>query len=471
MAAGLRQRRRQVVTLQPAPGRSRVLAVGVDSYDPGCGFDPLTTCRNDALGFVDCFRDISQLGADPAAVRALVSGAAPEPSRGEIIKGLRELVRSTVAGDRVVFYFSGRVHRLVNAPDVYLVPQDAFTDDDPGCLIPLSLVEALLGGSEAGQKLVILDVTGFGEVGEALAERVPGAQGVTILASADLAAKSPNPQHSPLTAILLPALRGEEREALDERRLTVASLRRFLSRRIAVWANGPAGEGEVLADYSGPLLGSGGDGARGALFDSLELTGGGRQVAIKQILTGLSRSHYSQSYLEERANAALGEHLEGSLGRTVSRLRAQFKWASSAVTVDGAGISFPDGHYAVRYEATEKLRGVLVEELSLRAAWLGSPGLVAGLLECLQLEPVRARFSLRSGCVLARCIPKLEASGWRIESELPHRVEAAFGDCTLLLEERALTLVDLPLRELFAATPDREVVRRAAGALAVLAGG
>jgi hypothetical protein len=471
MAAGPRQRRREALTRQAAPGRVRVLAVGVDEYDSACGFDPLTTRRNDATGFADCFRDIAQLGAGPDAARLLVA----RPSRGEIIKGLRELVRASAESDRVIFYFSGRGHRLPGDPEVYLVPQDAYADDDPGCLIPLSLVEATLGGAPARQRLVILDLCG--ELAAALAERPCEVEGVALLASSLAGAgRSPNPQHSPFTALLLPALRGEEPAALAERRLTLASLHRFLADRGSRWGEGPSlrlptggGEG-LLADFSGPLLSPSGL-VDGRLFDSLELSSEGRPVPIKQILRELSRSHYSQSYLEERANAALGEHLEEALGRAVSRLRAQFKWASSAVTVDGAGIRFPDGHYAVRYEATEKLRGVLVEELSLRAAWLDAPNLVAGLLECLQLDPVRARFALREGCAVARCVPKLEASGWRIASELPHKVEAVLGECTLLLEEQALTLVDLPLRELFAATPDREVVRRAAGALAVFAAG
>ena len=95
---------------------------------------------------------------------------------------------------------------------------------------------------------------------------------------------------------------------------------------------------------------------------------------------------------------------------------------------------------------------------------------IAALLELLEFEPDRIRFALRSGCVLARCVPKLEAGGWQITSELPHKIEAEHGDCTLILNERALTLVDLPLRAMFAETPSQDVVRKAAAALAVFAG-
>jgi len=485
MAGGLTQPQRDSLTRQFALGRARVLAVGIDDYDRDYGFAPRATCRNDALAFADCFRDIPQLDADQGAVKALVSGPRSMPSRGEIVKALRELVKASAEADRLIFYFSGRGHCLADDPGAYLVPQDAFAADDPGCLISLSMVQEILGSSPAAHKLMILDVCLTGSR-KAFDESLRDAPGVAILASTadDVASttKTPNPQHSLFTAFLLPALRGEEPEALADRLLTVPRLHEFLGAKLGRWVKSArlnqrpillkdsTGGTMVLADFSGPLLSPDAFELDGGLFDSIEMSGGPRPIAIKEILKELSRTHYSPAYLEQRANAALGEHLAEELGRAVSRLRARFRWASSAVSAEGAGITFPDGHYAVRYEATDKTRGVLVEELSLRPAWLDSQGLVAALLECLQLDPDRITFALRKGCVLARGIAKLEASGWQITSELPHKVEATHGDCTLILEKQALTLVDLPLREMFAETPDRDVVRKAAAALAVFNG-
>ncbi|MBZ5713916.1 caspase family protein [Nannocystis pusilla] len=487
MAAGLSQRQRDALLRQFGLGRARVLAIGIDDYDPDCGFAPRTTSRRDALGFADCFRDIPQLGADAGAVRALVSGRGTMPSRGEIVKALRELVKSSAAGDRLIVYFSGRAHRFAGDPAAYLVPQDAFAADDPGCLVSLALVKQLLAGSPATHKLMILDVCVTGPGASPVTEfedslRDPA--GAAILASsaadAPTTTRSPNPQHSLFTALLLPALRGEEPEALTARLLTIPGLHEFLSAALRRWS-GSAGSVQrpflhesadtpVLADFSGPLLSPGAFELDGRLFDSVELTGDPRPVSVKEILKDLSRTHYSQSYLEQRANAALGEHLAEDLGRVVSRLRARFKWASSAVTAEGAGVTFPDGHYSVRYEATEKTRGVLVEELALQPAWLDAHAQMGALLECLQLEPDRIRFALRRRCEPARCVPKLEASGWQITSELAHKVEAEHGECTLILEKHALTLVDLPLRQLFAEAPDRDAVRTAAAALAVFNG-
>lgn len=447
-----------------------MLAVGIDDYDPSCGFPALTTRRNDALGFADCFRDIPQLGADPGAIITLASRGPVAPSRGELVKALRELARTAAADDRLIFYFSGYGHRLAGDPEAYLVPQDVYADDDPTCLLALSMITDILGGSPAAQRLVILDVSLRSSDRAAFDARLRDAAGVTLLATSAgrRAARSENPQHSPFTALLLPALRGQIAGALVERRLTLASACDYLSAQRPI-VNAP-GDATVLADFSGPLLGPDVLESGGALFDGFELTSASRPISIKEILPDLARTNYSQSYLERRANEELGARLAEEFGRAASRLRGRFKWASSAVHVDDRCVTFPDGRLEVRYDATEKLRGVRVATLSLQPAWLEAPGAVADLLDCLELAPRRVTFSLRSRLALRGCVPKLEAGGWRIDSELSHQIAASKGDCSIVLEDGALTLVDLPLRALFAATPDEDAMRTASAALALLGG-
>ncbi len=461
MATGLTQRQSEVLAAHHAQAHTKVLAVGIDDYDRDAGFEPLRTARNDATGFLNCFRDIPQLRADRDAITGLVSGGTVAPSRGEIIRALRKLARAADVDDRLVVFFRGHAHRIPGDPELYLVPQDAFAADDPGCLIGLSAILAILGGCAAKQKLVILGV----DCADALPD-VP--TGVTILVCPADEAAAPNPQHSLLGAQILPALQGSVPAALDRRLLTVASLHAYLATalRPALYAEGVM----VLADFSGPILGADAFDLGGKLFRRVSLTSRGGAVAIKDILTSLTRTTYTQEYLETQANRALGPYLAKTQGEQVSTLRARFRWASSELSVEDGCITFPDGHCQSRYRATAKLHGVLAQDLSLAPSWLAAPGMLADLLTCLGHDPAELSFTLAREIVPATCVPRLEAHGWQITSELRHKIEASSGPCILKLTADTLTLSGLPLVALFAAEPDREVVRTAAAALAILGG-
>ena len=466
MATGSTPRQREALAGQLAQGHTRVVAVGVDDYAADAGFTPRRTGRNDALALANCFKDLPHLHADAAAISTIVSRGEVVPSRGEVIRALRRLAQSAGPDDRLVFFFSGHVHRI--AGDLYLVPQDAFAGDDPGCLIALSAVREALRASTAKHKLVILDLepTLPRELLEASLSKFGG---VAILASSPGEARAPNPQNSPFTAHLLSALQGSAPAALDARLLTLASLHAYLCTVVPrPVLHAPRGT-LALADFSGPILGAGAFDVDGKLFRRVGLSTGGRAVAIKDILQSLSRTtSYTQEYLEAQANRALGPYLGEELGRKVSRLRARFCWSSSEVSVDGGCITFPDGDYQPSYVATAKLQGVMIEELSLAPSWLEGPGLLADLLGCLDLDPADVTFTLAGRLVPATCVPRLEAHGWQITSELTHKIEAVNGRCVLRLTPETLALSGLPLVALFAAEPDKEAVRTAAAALAIL---
>ena len=443
-------------------GPAKVLAVGVDDYDRDAGFEPLRTARNDATAFANCFRDLPQLHADPDAITALVSRGTIAPSRGEIVRALRKLARSAGTEDRLLFFFRGHTHRIPGDPELYLVPQDAFAADDPGCLLGFSAILTILADSAAEQKLVILGAARPGEPS-------PRTTDITILVCPAEEAAAPNPQHSLLGAQLLPALQGSIPAALDDRRLTTASLHAYLCTVLGARPALHPGAGVLLlADFSGPILGADALDPGGKLFRRLSLSSRGSAVAIKHILTSLTRTTYTQDYLEAQANRALGPYLAEALGEQVRALRDRVRWASSEVSVEDGCISFPDGHCQSRYRATAKLHGVLIEDLSLAPSWLEAPGMLADLLTCLGHDPADVSFTLARELVPATCVPKLEAAGWRITSELRHKIEASSGPCMLKLTADTLTLSGLPLVALFAAQPDRDVVRTAAAALAIL---
>ena len=469
MATGLTSRQREALARQLAQGHTKVVAVGVDDYDLEAGFSPRRTGRNDATAVANCFKDLPHLHADATAITALVSRGEVAPSRGEVIRALRKLAQSSGPEDRLLLFFSGHTHHIAGDPELYLVPQDAFASDDPGCLIAFSAIREVLRGSAAKHKLVILDVepTLPREFLEAYFSRVSG---IAVLSSAPGDARAVNPQHSPLTAHLLSALQGSAPAALDARLLTLTSLHEYLCTVVPRPVVHPPARGVlVLADFSGPVLGAGAFDPDGKLFRRVGLSTRGHSVAIKDILTSLSRTmNYTQDYLEAQANRALGPYLGDELGKKVSRLRARFRWSSSEVSVDDACITFPDGDYQPSYVATAKLQGLLVEEVSLAPSWLEGPGMLADLLGCLDVDPADVTFTLAGRLTPASCVPRLEAHGWQVTSELAHKIEAANGRCVLRLTPETLALSGLPLAALFAAEPDKEAVRTAAAALAIL---
>lgn len=481
MTADLTQVQRNALVSQFARGRAKVLAIGVDGYNRDSGFAPLKTCRNDAIGFANCFRDIPQLNADPEGITTLVTGGGTLPSRGEIIMALRRLAQSAIEDDRLIFYFGGHGHRIAGDPEVYLVPQDVFAKDDPTGMIALSTVVSVLRKSAARQRLVIVDA-GLALSGDFLDAYLGETAGIAVVCcsaeDATARARSPDPRHGLFAAVLLPALRGTLPAALDDRLLMVSSLFRYLSGEMSRLAEsaqgslkatlkGSTGAAIVLADFSGPLLGADALGPEGSLFERIELSGRERTVSIKDILTSLQRTTYTQDYLEDKANAALGGYLEEGLGQIVSRLRATFKWGSSEVSAEDGCIVFPYGSYAPRYQATAKLRGMIVGHLSLEAALLEDPSVVGELLSCFGLNPDAIRFVLRKAVVPGQFVPKLEANGWELTSELAHKVEARRDGCELLLQKDVLVLTGLPLRALFAAVPQERAAQAASSALAI----
>jgi hypothetical protein len=466
VATGSTPRQREALARQLAQGHTRVVAVGVDDYAADAGFTPRRTGRNDALALANLFKDLPHLHADPSAITTIVSRGEVAPSRGEVIRALRRLAQAAEADDRLVFFFSGHAHRI--AGDLYLVPQDAFAGDDPGCLIAFSAIRDVLRAATAKHRLVILDLEPT-LPREFLETSFSRGSGVAALSSAPGEARSPNPQSSPFTAHLLSALQGSAPAALDARLLTLTSLHEYLGTVVPRPVLHASRGTLVLADFSGPVLGAGAFDVDGKLFRRVGLSTRGRSVAIKDILMSLARTtSYTQDYLEAQANRALGPYLVDELGKKVSRLRARFRWSSSEVSVDGACIAFPDCDYQPSYVATAKLQGVLVEELSLAPSWLEVPGMLAGLLECLDVDPADVTFTLAGRLVPATCVPRLEAHGWQITSELTHQIEAVHGRCVLRLTPETLALSGLPLVALFAAEPDKEAVRTAAAALAIL---
>ncbi len=191
-------KKRAAAAGEPA-GKLRVLAVGIDDYENEELFPRLTTRSSDARVVLDCFREVHQLGADKEALVVRSSATAPKlPTRNALIGALTEMARGAAAGDRLLFYFSG--HGVQSGAELFLVPQDAYDEDDDA-LVSLARVGKVLAASAAKDTFVILDLD---------------------LRRATLATSSaaPNPKLSVLTHWLARALRGQEARRARRRAAT-----------------------------------------------------------------------------------------------------------------------------------------------------------------------------------------------------------------------------------------------------------
>jgi hypothetical protein len=240
--ADRRPRRKPPLSVAAAIGRTYVLAVGVSNYNPRSGYGRLRQCDHDAAQVAKAFRTTPQLCSSADSVHELTSTGAEPPSRGNIMDQVCELATRATVADRIIFYFSGHGQRLDE--QLYLVPSDAWIDNNPSALISLVAVNEALSASQAKIKIVILDACNTGPDLAGLkqnaskwtdtffAEYIQKSTGVVTLASSlaeqSSSTKSPNPDLSLFTYFVINALRGEN-GALVQGFLTIDSLFAYVS--------------------------------------------------------------------------------------------------------------------------------------------------------------------------------------------------------------------------------------------------
>lgn len=226
----------RATALKEANGVASVLAIGVSEYDARSGFQRLRQCAFDAKAVADCFRNNPQLHSSPELVQELTSAGARKPSRGNIIADVRHLATNASNDDRIIFYFSGHGQRI--GDQLYLVPEDAWTSDEPGALVSVTDVSQWLSSSLAKVKILILDACNTGAdlshikhpaatwSDKFLNAYVERTEGVVVLASSladqTSSTKSPNKDLSLFTNFVVNALNGDA-DALDKGLLTLDS--------------------------------------------------------------------------------------------------------------------------------------------------------------------------------------------------------------------------------------------------------
>jgi hypothetical protein len=467
---------RKQVALKEGHGEIRVLAIGVNAYPNKSGFNALKKCVNDAFQVASTFREVHQLNADPNHIVLMTSETtALLPHRGLIFDQMHELADGAAEDDRLLFYFSGHGHRIDGVDDHFLVPQDVFSEAKPDALVSMKEVLAILDGSPAKQKIIVLDACLSGPVllGRKLhaasfsdkffAAYLASTKGVAVLSSsaADEASyeKSPNPKISLFTFHFIQALRGAP-DALDEQVLTVPKLFDYVSTLVQrdcksyriqqtpslkTSATGTF----VLADFRRLLVTPSSVNLKAHPFDELVLreSYGERTTAI---LTEWSNRSKTSDQLEYAVNnlGGLEKYLEEIFSKWRPLFRKRFGFTISEIDPDGSRFNFPGGSISYRYEAETKDRGLIHRKLTLDIDWFGDGPRLLSLLSILEFEPHTFELGLSISLKPMDQIAGLEANGWEIESEANDQVVASRDGITMSVTAGSLSFEGFDIEQL-----------------------
>lgn len=455
-----------------------MLAVGVGAYPAKSGFPPLAQAVTDAALVHAAFAETPQLNAHPEHLLLLTSKTTDRlPSRGHILDQLHELAASAQADERVLFYFSGHGHRLPGNDDLFLVPQDAYSDSVADALVSFADVMRILEGSEAKHKIVILDACLSGptlsgaklqaaKISESfLARYVKDSKGIAILSSCAANeksyTKSDRPDLSLFTSFLVPGLRGVPEALDDDRIMTVHSLYEYLETAVKRKAQllrlrqtpsiqERAGGELMLGDFRAPLVPQALTpatfaGAAGIVFSDR------KTEWTKTILTDWSNRSKPVEQLQYAANMdePMEVYTKDDFGQWRVELRKNFKFDRSEIESDGGTLRFPGGRLTYRYEAETKDRGIIVRDLDLAASWFADLARLNPLLELFQMRPSAFRVKLDRELRPLDCANALEAAGWDIESEADDEVIANAEQVEIKVSPRRLRFSRIDVRALF----------------------
>lgn len=477
-------------------GKLILLAVGIDNYASESGFPKLTKCSNDALQLANTIEDVWQLFADKDRILKLTSqNTKTTPSRGEILRRLRQLVSMSEENDRIVFYYSGHGHRL--GDDFFLVPEDAYDCDDPESLINFSKIKETLMNSLAKQKIIILDacLSGpalFGKKSllhmplskKYLAEYIGNSKGIAVLSSStsDMPSytKSPDPSTSLFTYYLIKGLRGEP-SALDNQLLTVNSLHEYLSVQVTrqaktyhreqrpsidIQANGVL----VLGDFSQQLLPPDCLLLNEFPIRSIEFKDES-DFSVKDVLTEIRRwSAYSEQYLVDKVNSNLHTYLEDDLGIKAASLINSFGLSANSVSVEERCVIFPNGYYEAIYQSIDLRNGILVEIVHLDQPWFDQPDRIPSLIRCLGISPTKFVCELKKNIKPESLVPGLSSKNWSVTSALPQKIRAEHKQYSIVIEPSRITFFGFSPTELLGDEAEPASISLATGIFKLLGG-
>ena len=207
-----------------APGRTRVLAIGVGQYQDS-GIPRVSNANHDA----DTFAAFARQAGIPAQNIATLIDA--EASRSKILAAVNKLrLANTKGSETVIFYFSGHGAPLVDKGEIYsgvILPYDASEQSLEYTGIKLEVIEDMLGDLP-GNGIIILDACFTGKEGRSVMAKNIKAIAVapsskifspetrsntwwlTATSGDNFANDLPNEAHGLFTFYLLQALAGAE---------------------------------------------------------------------------------------------------------------------------------------------------------------------------------------------------------------------------------------------------------------------
>jgi len=490
-AKHLTQVQRNALALKAAHGRVHLLAVGVGENLATSKFPSLKLCVEDAVAVWTAFTEVKQLNAELNRCTLLTTKTNEKPSRGVIIAKLDEVAKGATAEDRLVFFFSGHGHRI--GANLCLVPSDAYDADDPNSFVTFDRVVDILNQSDAKQKIIILDACFSGpdtkhlkllpdQVSvKFLTDYLARTTGVVVLTSSDAeqtsTIKSPNPKLSLFTHFLVKGLHGEA-SAMQGQFLTVPSLFAYVSEQVTRTSKShgtlqtpsisQAANGVImLADFTPRIMGADEVDLTEAPVTRLEFEDSSRQD-VREILTKIKNWQYSIEWIEQTANGALGNLVKEDLGGKRVALRRALGWTPADVFVEDAGLTFPSGSYAIEYQATDKKTGRLVYRIMFEPEWFEKSELIPKVIDALDMSPTDMRFVLSKPCEPMTMLPGLEASGWKVTSELDDKIEATRSGYQLTVTDAYIELGGLIPSDIFGSTADKAKARLAMSVVALL---
>ena len=245
-----------------------LVAAGVEQYD-----DPGIVSLKYAVADVSSLVEAFEARGVPAGNITLLSSAANDfairPTRSNVLAALQKVRRRAVAGDTVVFIFSG--HGMEVDDQAYLLTVDSSRELLTDTALPLSLVHEALRGLQAENLLFVVDAcrndpTSSKAVADAefaepfakglrpkVAEEGTGhAKNVAVLTACDVGQRAwelPDEGHGVFTYYLLKALAGEAPANADGT-LKVGAVARYLDEQLKAWGERARREQTPRLDFS-----------------------------------------------------------------------------------------------------------------------------------------------------------------------------------------------------------------------------